>query len=63
MRRLRRAPGFITLAVVTLGLGIGGTTVLFRVVDPLLLRTLPVTRPASSCTCTRPAASKLCSML
>lgn len=37
-RALRRSPGFTLAAVTTLGLGIGGTTAIFTVVDTVLLR-------------------------
>jgi predicted permease len=37
LRLMRRAPGFSAAAILTLGLGIGGTTAVFRVVDALFL--------------------------
>jgi putative ABC transport system permease protein len=37
-RLLRRSPGFTAAAVLTLGLGIGGTTAAFSVVDALFVR-------------------------
>ena len=40
-----RRPGFTLVAVVTLALGIGGTSAIFSLVDAMLLRTLPVDRP------------------
>jgi predicted permease len=43
--RLRRAPGFALLATLTIALGIGANTAVFSVLDPLLLRSLPVTAP------------------
>ncbi len=38
LRLLRKTPGFAVAAILTLGLGIGGTTAVFSVVDALFLR-------------------------
>ena len=40
-RTLRRQPGFAALAVAVLGLGLGGATTMFSILDALLLRPLP----------------------
>src|SRR5688500_3915331 len=44
-RTLMRSPGFAALAVLTLAVGIGGTTALFSLVDAVVLRPLPFREP------------------
>ena len=45
VRRLGRAPLFTTLTLVTLAVGIGATTLIFSVVDGVLLKPLPYPQP------------------
>jgi len=45
-RQLRRSPGFVAVAVATLALGIGSTTVVFSVVDAVLLHGTPYRNPS-----------------
>jgi predicted permease len=46
VRRLCMSPVFTAAAVLTLALGIGGTTAIFTLVDTVMLRSLPVSDPA-----------------
>jgi len=46
-RRLRLTPVFTITAVLTLALGIGGTTAIFTLIDAVMLRSLPVADPSA----------------
>lgn len=45
VRALRRAPGFAATAMLTLALGIAATTIVYSIVDGILLRPLPIDQP------------------
>jgi predicted permease len=46
LRCLCQTPIFTAVAIVTLALGIGANTAIFSILDPLLIRTLPIPRPS-----------------
>src|ERR1700726_286628 len=46
LRQFRASPVFAAAAVLTLALGIGGTTAIFTLIDAVMLRSLPVSDPA-----------------
>src|SRR3982750_3774705 len=47
LRQFRKSPGFTAAAVLTLALGIGGTTAIYTLIDAVMLRSLPVSDPAT----------------
>jgi len=47
VRQFRLSPVFTITAILTLALGIGGTTAIFTLIDAVMLRSLPVANPAS----------------
>ena len=45
IRIMRQNPGFATIAILSLALGIGANTAIFTLIDTVLLRSLPVRDP------------------
>ena len=45
LRGFARSPGFTTVAIITLALGIGANTAVFQLLDAVRLRSLPIQRP------------------
>src|SRR5581483_5749791 len=46
LRQFRAAPAFTAAVVLTLALGIGGTTAIFTLIHAVMLKSLPVSDPA-----------------
>jgi macrolide transport system ATP-binding/permease protein len=46
VRRLRQHPAFTAISILTLAVGIGGNAAVFTLIDRVLLKPLPVQRPA-----------------
>src|SRR5260370_11914206 len=47
MRQFRLSPVFTAAAVLTLALGIGGTTAIFTLIHAVMIRSLPVADPSA----------------
>ncbi|MGA2077939.1 MAG: ABC transporter permease, partial [Terriglobia bacterium] len=45
LRRVRQAPGFAAVCVITLALGIGANTAIFTLLNAVMLKSLPVSKP------------------
>ena len=47
LRQFRKSPGFAATVILTIALGIGANTAIFTLVHAILLKSLPVTNPAT----------------
>src|ERR1700744_1598266 len=47
LRQFRQSPVFSVTAILTMALGIGGTTAIFTLIHAIMLRSLPVADPAT----------------
>ena len=59
IRSFRRVPGFTFVALITLALGIGGTTAIFSLVDGVVLRPLPYPQPDRILRIVRPTPQRV----
>lgn len=59
LRSFVRVPGFTLVALVTLALGIGGTTAIFSIVDGVVLRPLPYPQSDRVLRITRPTPQRI----
>src|SRR5436190_15522242 len=57
LRQFVRSPGFSTVVVLSLALGLGANTVIFTLMDAVLLRNLPVRDPTELVMLTNPNKS------
>src|SRR6516164_2923144 len=47
LRGFRQSPAFTVTAILTVALGVGGTTAIFSLIHAVMLRSLPVADPAA----------------
>src|SRR6266567_8621261 len=56
-RTLSTRPGFLIVALLSLGLGIGANTAIFSLINAVMLRILPVSHPEQLVLLTNPGSS------